>query len=100
VCPAAHDLGEHVRVVVLSTTEGDDKPGKYPKMFRTSGALVISKTDLLPHVPFSVEVAVADAQLVCPNLPVLPLCSLDGSGVAAWCEFLEQERQHRVLHAK
>jgi hydrogenase nickel incorporation protein HypB len=99
VCPAAHDLGEHVRVVVLSTTEGDDKPGKYPKIFRTSGALVISKTDLLPHVPFSLAAAAADARLVCPDLPVLPLCALDGSGVAAWCGFLEQERQHRVLQA-
>lgn len=97
VCPAAHDLGEHLRVVLLSTTEGDDKPGKYPKMFRTSGALVISKTDLLPHVPFSVEAAAIDARLVCPDLPVLPLSALNGSGVAQWCQFLEQERQSRVL---
>jgi hydrogenase nickel incorporation protein HypB len=99
VCPAAHDLGEHLRVVLLSTTEGDDKPAKYPKMFRTSGALVISKTDLLPHVPFVLEAAAADAHRVCPDLPVLPLCALNGSGIAAWCEFLEQERQHRVLQA-
>jgi hydrogenase nickel incorporation protein HypB len=97
VCPAAHDLGEHLRVVLLSTTEGDDKPGKYPKMFRSSGALVVSKTDLLPHVPFSLAAAAADARLVCPGLPVLPLCALDGSGVADWCRFLEQERRHRVL---
>jgi hydrogenase nickel incorporation protein HypB len=66
-------------------------------MFRTSSALVISKTDLLPHVPFSLAAAAYDARLVCPDLPVLPLCALDGSGVAAWCQFLEQERQHRVL---
>lgn len=99
VCPAAHDLGEHLRVVLLSTTEGDDKPGKYPKMFRTSGALVISKSDLLPHVPFSVEAAAEDARLICPDLPVLPLSALDGSGLAAWCGFLEQERQRRVLGA-
>lgn len=97
VCPAAHDLGEHLRVVLLSTTEGDDKPGKYPKMFRTSSALVISKTDLLPHVPFSPEAAAADARRIRPDLPVLPLCALDGSGLAAWCKFLEEERVRRVL---
>ena len=64
VCPASHDLGEHIRVVVLSTTEGDDKPGKYPKMFRTSQAMVISKSDLLPYVPFSVQAAIDDARLI------------------------------------
>jgi hydrogenase nickel incorporation protein HypB len=99
VCPASHDLGEHLRVVLLSTTEGDDKPGKYPKMFRTSGALVISKTDLLPHVPFSLEAAAADARLISPDLPVFPLSALDGSGIAAWCRFLEQERERRVMGA-
>ena len=60
VCPASHDVGEHVRVVLLSTTEGDDKPAKYPKMFRTSQALVVSKLDLLPYVPFSVEAVTED----------------------------------------
>ena len=64
VCPSSHDLGEHLRVVVLSTTEGDDKPAKYPKAFRTSQALVISKTDLLPHVPFSIPAAADDARAI------------------------------------
>jgi hydrogenase nickel incorporation protein HypB len=100
VCPAAHDLGEHLRVVLLSTTEGDDKPGKYPKMFRTSSALVISKIDLLPHVPFSVEAATEDARLIRPDLPVLPVCALDGTGLAAWCRFLDDERERRVLNAQ
>jgi hydrogenase nickel incorporation protein HypB len=99
VCPASHDLGEHSRVVLLSTTEGDDKPGKYPKMFRTSGALVISKTDLLPHVPFSPEAAATDARLIHPDLPVFPLSALDGSGIAEWCRFLEEERERRILRA-
>jgi len=99
VCPASHDLGEHLRVVLLSTTEGDDKPGKYPKMFRTSGALVVSKTDLLPHVPFSLDAATADARLICPDLPVYPLSALEGSGLAEWCRFLEQERERRILRA-
>lgn len=98
VCPASHDLGEHLRVALLSTTEGDDKPGKYPKMFRTSDALVISKTDLLPHVPFSLEAAAADARLIRPDLPVLPVSALDGSGLAAWRRFLEEQRQRLVLN--
>lgn len=92
VCPASHDLAEHLRVVLLSTTEGDDKPGKYPKMFRTSQAMVITKLDLLPHVPFSSESAVLDAQRIQPNLDVFNVCALDGRGIAEWCQYLEQQR--------
>lgn len=93
VCPASHDLGEHLRVTLLSTTEGDDKPGKYPKAFRTSQAMVISKLDLVPHVPFSVNGATDDAREIQPELTVLPLCALDGTGVDAWCDYLEAERR-------
>lgn len=93
VCPASHDLAEHLRVAVLSTTEGDDKPGKYPKMFRTSDVLVISKTDLLPHVPFSVEAAVEDAKKIQPDLKQFSVCSLTGDGILEWCEFLEAARE-------
>lgn len=92
VCPASHDLAEHVRVAMLSTTEGDDKPGKYPKMFRTSQALVISKLDLLPHVPFSVPAAIEDARLIQPDLATFVVCSLTGEGVAEWCDYLDQLR--------
>ena len=96
VCPASHDLAEHLRVAVLSTTEGDDKPGKYPKMFRTSDALVISKTDLLPHVPFSVAAAVKDARLIQPCLQAFEVCALTGYGVDAWCGYLEAFRSERL----
>jgi len=96
VCPASHDLAEHLRVVLISTTEGDDKPGKYPKMFRTSQAMVITKLDLLPHVPFSVEAVTHDALGIQPELDVLTNCSLDGSGIASWCDFLEQQHQQRL----
>lgn len=96
VCPASHDLGEHERVALLSVTEGDDKPAKYPKMFRTSQALVISKTDLLPYVPFAVEAAAADARRIQPQLSVLPVSALAGTGVAAWCQYLEGARE-RIL---
>ncbi|MDB5339355.1 MAG: hypB [Planctomycetaceae bacterium] len=96
VCPASHDLGEHLRVVVLSTTEGDDKPGKYPKMFRTSQVLVITKTDLLPYVPFSVDSAVADAQLIQPDIQSIAVCARSGEGIAEWCEMLEAARDRMV----
>ncbi len=92
VCPASHDLGEHLRVSLLSTTEGDDKPGKYPKMFRTSDAMVISKTDLLPYVPFSVEAAIADARKIQPELQTFAVCSLTESGLEEWCSYLKLTR--------
>ncbi len=92
VCPASHDLAEHLRVAMLSVTEGDDKPGKYPKMFRTSDVLILSKTDLLPHVPFSEPAATADARSIQPELHVLSVCALHGHGVAEWCDYLEAQR--------
>jgi hydrogenase nickel incorporation protein HypB len=92
VCPASHDLGEHLRVVVLSTTEGDDKPAKYPKAFRTSQALVINKMDLLPHVPFSVAAAAEDARAIQPDLAVLPVSALQATGIDQWCGYLDETR--------
>lgn len=96
VCPASHDLAEHLRVVLLSVTEGDDKPGKYPKMFRTSDAVVISKSDLLPHVPFSVDAAIADARLIQPDLKTFTVCALTGDGIADWCQFLDEFRERMI----
>ncbi len=96
VCPASHDLAEHLRVVLLSTTEGDDKPGKYPKMFRTSDLMVISKCDLLPYVPFSIQSVTDDARLIRADLDVLTVCSIRGEGIAAWCQYLEDRRQTMV----
>jgi hydrogenase nickel incorporation protein HypB len=92
VCPASHDLAEHIRIVMLSVTDGDDKPGKYPKMFRTSQALIISKVDLLPHVPFEVSSAVADARQIQPQLVCMELSARAGQGISAWCEYLERMR--------
>jgi hydrogenase nickel incorporation protein HypB len=93
ICPASHDLGEHLRVIVLSTTEGDDKPGKYPKAFRTSQVVVISKTDLLPYVPFSIERAEDDARLVQPDLEFFHVSALRDEGIAAWCDSLCRRRE-------
>lgn len=97
VCPASHDLGEHIRVVVLSTTEGDDKPGKYPKMFRTSQAMLISKTDLLPYVPFSVQAATEDARLIQPDITTISTCAIHDDGMRDWCQFLLNARDAMLL---
>ena len=93
VCPSSHDLGEHLRVIVLSVPEGDDKPAKYPKAFRTSQALVINKTDLLPYVPFSIDQAIEDARRIQPHLDVFATSALHDTGIEAWCEYLEQARE-------
>jgi hydrogenase nickel incorporation protein HypB len=98
ICPASHDLGEHIRVLLLSTTEGDDKPGKYPKAFRTSEVLVITKTDLLPYVPFEVPRAYHDARHVQPGLDMFSLSALTGEGVEAWCEYLISEQRLLVAN--
>ncbi len=96
VCPASHDLGEHLRVSLLSTTEGDDKPGKYPKMFRTSDTLVLTKIDLLPYLPFRVEAAIEDARLIQPDLDIFHTSAITTEGIPDWCEYLEQQRQKLV----
>ena len=97
ICPASHELGEHLRVIVLSATEGDDKPRKYPKAFRTSQVLVVSKTDLFPYVPFSLDVAKEDARAVQPNLEILPVCALSGEGLDRWCDFLCRMRDSNAI---
>jgi hydrogenase nickel incorporation protein HypB len=96
VCPASHDLGEHLRVVLLSTTEGDDKPGKYPKMFRTSDLMVVTKTDLLPHVPFNMENALNDARLIRSDIDICDVAAISGDGIDRWCDYLERQRQKLV----
>ena len=98
VCPASHDLGEHLRIVMLSVTDGDDKPGKYPKMFRTSQALIISKSDLLPHVPFQVDAAVKDAKAIQPKLSSFVVSALNRDGLEELSRYLEEERERCLIH--
>ena len=88
VCPAAFDLGEDYRVTLIATTEGDDKPQKYPRMFLTSEMMIVSKCDLLPYLPFSVEAVVKDARDINPHLEVLEVSSLKGDGMDEWCDWL------------
>lgn len=95
VCPAAFDLGEDYRVTLLAATEGDDKPKKYPRMFLSSELMLVSKSDLLPYVPFSVEAATQDARDLNPDLEVIALSALDGKGMEAWCHWLERKVQEK-----
>jgi hydrogenase nickel incorporation protein HypB len=88
VCPAAFDLGEDYRVTLLASTEGDDKPKKYPRMFLTSELMLISKADLLPYIPFKVDNAVQDARSVNPEIEVITVSSTSGEGLDAWCDWL------------
>lgn len=91
LCPSAFDLGEDYRVTLLASTEGDDKPKKYPRMFLTSELMLVSKADLLPYVPFSVEAVTQDAREVNPNLEVMTISTLNGDGIDEWCNWLKEK---------
>jgi hydrogenase nickel incorporation protein HypB len=88
VCPANYDLGEAMKVVVLSTTEGDDKPLKYPAMFRNASALVVNKIDLLPYVNADIEAIRRNARLTNPSLTIFETSATTGAGIPAWCDWL------------
>jgi hydrogenase nickel incorporation protein HypB len=90
VCPASWDLGETAKVVVLSVTEGEDKPLKYPKMFEQARYAVLNKIDLLPYVPFDVEKAIAFAHQVNPDLEICRLSALTGEGMESWYGMLRR----------
>ena len=88
VCPAAFDLGEAHKVVILSVTEGEDKPIKYPDMFRAASVMLLNKIDLLPHLDFDVEAALAYARRVNPQIRVIQLSAIRGQGMDEWLQFL------------
>lgn len=90
VCPAMFDLGETAKVVVISVTEGDDKPLKYPQMFAGADLLIINKSDLLPYVDFDVPACTANARLVNPDLQVLLVSATTGEGLDSWYRWLRQ----------
>ncbi len=92
VCPAAFDLGEAHRVVVLSVTEGEDKPLKYPDMVASSQVMLISKIDLLPHIDFDVAALVANARKINPGIKVLKVSARTGEGMDAWANFIRSAR--------
>lgn len=88
VCPAGYDLGEDTKVVLLSTTEGDDKPLKYPAMFRNASVLIINKIDLLPYVNCSVQKIKENALAINPDLKIFETSCTSDAGISAWCNWI------------
>jgi len=91
VCPANYDLGEMLKVVVVSTTEGDDKPLKYPGMFRHASVLIINKIDLLPYVNCSLAALKQNALNINPSLRVFETSCTTGAGIPDWCDWLKKQ---------
>jgi len=94
VCPANYDLGEHKKIVLASTTEGDDKPIKYPKMFRVADVCIINKIDLLPYVDFSIEQFKNFAVRINPGLIFMEISAKTGDGVENWIKWLKQSLKY------
>lgn len=88
VCPALFDLGERAKVIVFSVTEGEDKPLKYPHMFRAADLMIVNKADLLPHVDFNVDGAIANARAVNPDIVTITLSARTGEGMDKWYGWL------------
>ncbi len=97
VCPAAFDLGEAHKVVILSVTEGEDKPLKYPDMFRAADLMLLSKVDLLPHLDFDVARCLAYAERVNPRIRMIEVSAKNGQGLADWYAWIETA--HRLARA-
>lgn len=93
VCPAAFDLGEAHKVAILSVTEGEDKPIKYPDMFAAADLMLLNKIDLLPYVPFDVERCVEYARQVNPAIEVIQVSSLKGEGIDTWLDWIARRRK-------
>jgi hydrogenase nickel incorporation protein HypB len=89
VCPAAFDLGEQHKVAILSVTEGEDKPLKYPDMFRAADVMLLNKCDLLPYLEFDADLAEANARRVNPDLTIFRVSATSGEGLAAWVSWIE-----------
>jgi hydrogenase nickel incorporation protein HypB len=93
VCPSSYDLGEAAKIVLLSVTEGEDKPLKYPSIFFKSELLIVTKTDLLPYVPFNLEQAEDNARRVHPEMEILKISNTSGAGLEPWFAWLAQRRE-------
>lgn len=91
VCPALFDLGESAKVVILSVTEGEDKPIKYPHMFRASDIMILTKIDLLPYVPFNVERCIEYAKQVNPHVQIFQVSAVTGAGLGSWYAWLSSQ---------
>ena len=90
VCPAGFDLGEAHKVVVLSVTEGEDKPLKYPDMFHAASLMLLNKVDLLPHLSFDLAQCLRNARRINPRIEIIQLCATTGQGIEAWLDWIER----------
>ena len=99
VCPALFDLGEAARVVIMSVTEGADKPRKYPHIFRSASLVVLNKIDLLPYVDFDVDRFAADVALLKPAAEIVQLSATRGDGMSRWLDWLAALMPNRVIGA-
>jgi hydrogenase nickel incorporation protein HypB len=100
VCPAMFDLGEHKRVVVISVTEGDDKPMKYPYMFQSSHLCIINKSDLSPWVDFNTEETIRSAHSLNPALEFITLSAKTGEGMDLWFKWLKKQAEFKISPPK
>ena len=96
VCPSSYDLGEHLRVVLLSVPEGQDKPPKYPKAFRSAQAMALTKMDVVDYFDFDPAVAERLAREIQPELEILRVSAKTGEGIPAWLDFLKHRRAERL----
>jgi hydrogenase nickel incorporation protein HypB len=93
VCPSSYDLGEDLKIVLLSVTEGEDKPLKYPATFFKAGLMILNKVDLLPYVPFNMAQARANARRVAPEVEILEVSCTTGAGIDSWFSWLAERSQ-------
>jgi hydrogenase nickel incorporation protein HypB len=99
VCPASYDVGENLRVVLLSVTEGEDKPLKYPTIFNTADLAVLTKMDLAGAVEFDMPAADRNIERVRPGMPVLKVSTKNGAGIGEWLQFLDSARNRQLASA-
>ena len=95
VCPALFDLGEQAKVAILSTTEGEDKPLKYPHMFQASAVMILNKIDLLPHLAFNVDKCLEYAMMVNPHLRVFQVSATTGEGMPQWYDWIQSQMKSK-----
>ncbi|WP_457640420.1 hydrogenase nickel incorporation protein HypB [Persephonella sp.] len=97
VCPASYDIGAHLNVVLLSVPEGDDKPAKYPVMFRSADLFLITKIDLLPHFDFDIDKAIEEARKLNPKVDVIQISTKTGEGLDKWINYLKMKTALRSI---
>ena len=100
VCPTSYDLGEDAKVVILSCAEGEDKPLKYPGIFRKSELMILNKIDLLPYVPFQPEQALNNARSIHPDIDIIETSCLTGAGFDQWMGWLERRAAQKKASAR